>query len=142
SGIHARVVIKGSGNGKYHYRINGVPSAALTADGMLHPVTIYLSQTTTAESYVGPDGAFRTLNAGCITLWVGDQLMLENVTRETAFTSPDAARFKFRSPASIGTVFRFDDVVAENRFSAATPARPNDAPQAVDDSVSTDEGET
>lgn len=139
SNTYAVVNLKGKGDNAFQLDVEGVVGGNFVADGRLYNFTVYLNTSTSDTTYVGPDATTHTLQAGKITVWVDDAVIVENVTRNVAYTTAAPTHFKFRSTGGLGRSYWFDDYLIENRAAAPTPSHTNSTPVAVADSRSTAE---
>jgi regulation of enolase protein 1 (concanavalin A-like superfamily) len=143
STMFAQVGLRGGGDGDFRFKLDGSGTfyGSFAADGSLHRMVVYLSQSASDQTYTGPDGLSYTLQAGKASLWMNDQVVKENWTRDATYTAASPGCFKFRSPGAAGVTFRFDDLMIEARFGATTPTHSNTTPVAGTDSAVTSEGQ-
>ena len=101
---------KGDGSDDFRFIMNGAADYTLfPADGMdIHVVWIINSSGST-QSYIGPDYQRHSIEDSYSTLWVEEQLILNNIPPKSGFGGSGATDFRFRTGTSQPMTFTFDN---------------------------------
>jgi regulation of enolase protein 1 (concanavalin A-like superfamily) len=105
-----------------------------------HAVLLYYNGTAAAVPYVGPDGNTYNLDPLCGAGWIDTKLMFNNRLRNSSFTkAPRDFRLRFTTANALNV--RLDNFLVSSGPGLSTPPPSNQAPTAVNDSVTLNENE-
>lgn len=95
-------------------------SAVFAADGTMYSLSYYLNKSSSAKTYLAPNGTVRTLGAGKVDLWLGNSLQIENQAAINGWNS-NLRNIRARLAAADEGVWRFDNIQVEDALPAAPP---------------------
>ncbi len=132
--------IKGNGVGLYHFPFGSAKYGDSLANGEMSTIVFYLNDTGSQQTYEGPDGTLYQIDDGKASYWLNGEVMYENFEPPGTYGASGIKTFRFHASSSDTATLRFDNFIIENSFPISSDPNTNTAPNAVNDTVSVDEG--